>query len=172
MSFTSPNIIISHMLEPILIALSVVLLIVGIVGSVLPVLPGPPLSWLGLLLLKFVPSISFRISWTAIIVVGLFTLVVAILDNVLPIWSTKRIGGNKMVVWGAGIGFFIGFWFGPFGIILGPFIGALLGGLASGSHILPALKHASGAFIGFFAGIVLKFINLGVIVYWFVKVLV
>ena len=160
------------MLEPILIALSVVLLIVGIVGSVLPVLPGPPLSWLGLLLLKFVSSISYRISWTVIVVVGLFTLVVAILDNVLPIWSTKRNGGNKMVVWGAGIGFFAGFWFGPLGIVLGPFVGALLGGLASGSHILPALKHASGAFIGFFAGIVLKFINLGVIVYWFVKVLV
>ena len=160
------------MLEPLIIALAAVLLIAGIAGSVLPVLPGPPLSWLGLLMLKFVPSVSHRLSWTAIVVIGLFTLVVAILDNILPIWSTKRIGGNKKVVWGAGIGFIAGFWIGPVGIILGPFVGALIGGLISGSHLKPALKHASGAFIGFVAGIVLKFINLGVLVYWFVKVLV
>ena len=69
-------------------------------------------------------------------------------------------------------GFIAGFWFGPFGIVLGPFMGALVAGLISGSHLKAALKHASGALIGFFTGIVLKFINLGVIVYWFVKVLV
>lgn len=160
------------MVGSILIILAVVLLISGIAGSVLPVLPGPPLSWLGLLILKFVPSISQHLSWTAVIVVGLFTLLVFILDNLLPIWSTKKIGGGKAVVWGAGLGFVAGFWFGPFGIILGPFVGALVAGLISGSHIKAALKHASGAFIGFFAGIVLKFINLGVIVYWFVKVLI
>lgn len=160
------------MLEPILIALAIILLVVGIIGSVLPVLPGPPLSWLGLLMLKFVPSVSHHLSWTVIIVVGLFTLVVTILDNLLPIWSTKRIGGDKKVVWGAGMGFVAGFWFGPLGVVFGPFVGALVGGLISGSHLKPALKHASGAFIGFLAGIVLKFINLGVLVYYFVKVLV
>ena len=81
-------------------------------------------------------------------------------------------GGSRVVVWGAAIGFVVGFWFGPLGIIFGPFIGALVAGLVSGSRIKAAFKHASGAFIGFFTGIVLKFINLGVIVYWFVKVLV
>ena len=65
------------MLEPLLIGLSAILLLVGIVGSVLPVLPGPPLSWLGLLLLKFIPSVGHRISWIVIIVVGLFTILVA-----------------------------------------------------------------------------------------------
>ncbi|MGV8962509.1 MAG: DUF456 domain-containing protein [Candidatus Saccharimonadaceae bacterium] len=160
------------MFEILLIILATLLLIAGIVGSVLPVLPGPPLSWIGLLLLKFIPSVSHRISWTEIVIIGLFTLFIAILDNVLPIWSTKRIGGNKKVVWGAGIGFVAGFWFGPLGIILGPFVGALVGGLISGSHIKLAMKHASGAFLGFMGGIVLKFINLGVLVYYFIKVLV
>lgn len=160
------------MLEPILIALAVILLIIGVVGSVLPILPGPPLSWVGLLVLKFAPSMSDRLSWTVVIVVGLFTLIIAVLDNILPVWSTKKLGGSKYVVWGSSIGLMAGFWFGPLGIILGPFVGALFGGLVSGAHILPALKHASGAFIGFFTGIVLKFINLGVIVYWFVKVLI
>lgn len=160
------------MLEAILIALAVILIIVGIAGSVLPVLPGPPLSWLGLLVLKFAPSIGERLSWSVVVAVGLLTLAVFILDNVLPVWSTKKIGGSKKVVWGAGIGSVAGFWFGPFGIILGPFIGAMVAGLVSGLHIKAALKHASGAFVGFFTGIVLKFINLGVIVYWFVKVVV
>ena len=159
------------MFEALLIILAVILLITGIVGSVLPILPGPPLSWVGLLILKSIPSVSHQLSWYVIISVGLLTLVVFILDNLLPIWSTKKIGGSKIVVWGAGLGFVAGFWLGPFGIIIGPFIGALIAGLISGSHIKAALKHASGAFIGFFTGIVLKFINLGVIVYWFVKVL-
>ncbi|HUI32797.1 MAG TPA: hypothetical protein VLY84_04205, partial [Dysgonamonadaceae bacterium] len=66
------------MLEPLIIALAAILLIVGIVGSVLPVLPGPPLSWLGLLILKFAPSVSHRLSWTVIILVGLFTIIVVI----------------------------------------------------------------------------------------------
>ena len=160
------------MLEPILIVFAAVLLIVGVVGSILPVLPGPPLSWLGLLVLKFVPSASLKLSWSVIIIIGLFTLVVFILDNFLPLWSTKKMGGSQKVVWGAGIGFFAGFWFGPLGVIFGPFVGALIAGIISGSHLKPALKHASGAFIGFFTGVVLKFINLGVIVYWFVRVLV
>lgn len=160
------------MLEPLLITLATILLIVGIVGSVLPVLPGPPLPWLGLLVLKFIPSVSPHLTWTVIIVLGILTLIVAIFDNVLPIWSTKRIGGNKKVVWGAGIGFVVGFWFGPLGIIFGPFVGALVGGLISGSPITSAMKYASGAFIGFLVGIVLKFINLGVLVYYFVKVLI
>ncbi len=159
------------MFEALLITLAVILLIAGIAGSVLPILPGPPLSWLGLLILKFIPSFSHQLSWSLIIFLGLFTLVVFVLDNLLPIWSAKKIGGSKVVVWGAGLGFVAGFWLGPSGIIFGPFIGALIAGLISGSHIKAALKHASGAFIGFFIGIVFKFINLGVIVYWFVKVL-
>ncbi|HZJ80063.1 MAG TPA: DUF456 family protein, partial [Dysgonamonadaceae bacterium] len=123
------------MLEAILITLAVILLIVGIAGSVLPVLPGTPLSWLGLLLLKFVPSVGYHLSWSVVVAVGLFTLVVVVLDNLLPIWSTKKIGGSKKVVWGAAIGFVAGFWFGPLGIILGPFVGALVAGILSGSHI-------------------------------------
>ncbi len=159
------------MLEPLLITLALILLIAGVAGSVLPVLPGPPLSWLGLLVLKFVASLNEHLSWSIIISVGLFTIVVFILDNLLPIWSTMKIGGSKVVVWGAGLGLFLGFWFGPLGIIFGPFVGAFVAGLISGSHIKAAFKHASGAFLGFFTGIVLKFINLGVIIYWFVKVL-
>lgn len=88
------------MLEPILIILSIILLIAGIAGSVLPVLPGPPLSWLGLLVLKLTPSVSQQLTWSVVIAVAVLTLAVFILDNLLPIWTTKNIGGSKMVVWG------------------------------------------------------------------------
>ena len=78
---------------------------------------------------------------------------------------------SKFVVWGTAFGFIVGFWFGPYGIILAPFLGAMLASIISGAHIKAAIIQASGAFLGFFLGIVLKFINLGVIGYWFVKVL-
>lgn len=159
------------MLEPLLIFIAIILFLTGVIGSVLPVLPGAPLSWLGLLLLKFVSKFALHLSWSVIIGVGLFTLLVFVLENLLPIWSTKLMGASRLVVWGAALGFIAGFWFGPFGIIFAPFLGALLASLVSGVHIKSALKHASGAFIGLFLGIVLKFINLGVIGYWFVKVL-
>lgn len=159
------------MIEPLLIVLAIILFIVGIIGSVLPVLPGTPLSWLGLLILKFVPSLHDHVSWKVVILLGVFTVIVTVFDNILPIWCTRKVGGNNKVVLGAGIGFVTGFWFGPLGIILGPFVGALIGGIISGTRINQAFKHASGAFVGFLIGVVLKFINLGVLLFYFVKFL-
>lgn len=160
------------MLDSLLIFIAVTLFLVGVVGSILPVLPGAPLSWMGLFLLKFTPSVRPYLSWYAIIGVGLFTLIVFILDNILPIWSTRIMGAGKIVVWGTALGFVVGCWFGLLGIVLAPFLGAMIASIISGAHIKEAINHASGAFVGFFLGIVLKFINIGVIGYWFVKVLI
>lgn len=159
------------MLDPVIIILSAILVIVGAVGTIAPVLPGVPLCWAGLLLLKLAPSLRDDISWTTIIVLGVITLIVSVLDNILPAWSTRKMGGNKSVVWGASVGTIIGFFFGPVGIIVGPFIGALLGGLLSGSRIKPSIKHASGAFLGFLSGLIIKLINVAMIVFFYVKAL-
>lgn len=104
--------------DTIWIILAGLLLLVGAVGTVAPILPGPPLSWGGLLALKFIPSTQDDISWTAIIVLGVLTVVVTIIDNILPVWGTKKMGGNKQVVWGATIGLLIGFFLGPWGLFL------------------------------------------------------
>lgn len=153
------------------IILAGLLLLIGAVGSIAPVIPGVPLSWAGLLVLKFVPYTRDEISWSAIIWLGVLTAVISVLDNVLPVWGTKKMGGNKKVVWGATIGLLIGFFFGPWGIILGPFVGALAGGLLSGTRFVPATKQATGAFVGYIVGLVLKLTTVGVIAFFFVRTL-
>ncbi|MDO5522961.1 MAG: DUF456 domain-containing protein [Bacteroidia bacterium] len=158
--------------EPLLIAIAVICVIVGAVGTVAPVLPGVPLCWSGLLILKFVPSVTGSVSWAVVVVLGIITLVVTVIDNILPMWGTRKMGGNKKVVWGATIGLLIGFFLGPWGIIFGPFVGALIGGLISGSKFRIATKHATGAFLGYLAGLVIKLITVGLIVFFFVVALV
>ncbi|MFA7492113.1 MAG: DUF456 domain-containing protein [Proteiniphilum sp.] len=158
--------------DTIWIILAGLLLLVGAVGTIVPILPGPPLSWGGLLALKFIPSTQDDISWRTVIVLGVLTLIVTFLDNVLPVWGTRKMGGNKQVVWGATIGLLIGFFLGPWGIIFGPFIGAFAGGLLSGTQFIAAVRQATGAFFGFIAGLVLKLITVGLVIFFFVRTLV
>jgi hypothetical protein len=153
------------------IIFAVLLLVVGAIGTVAPVIPGVPLSWGGLLLLKFLPSTQDEISWTAIILLGILTVVITLLDNILPVWGTKKMGGNKKVVWGATLGLLVGFFLGPWGIILGPFVGALAGGILSRTKFFNAVKHATGAFLGYITGLVLKLITVGLILFFFLRVL-
>ena len=152
------------------VILSVIFLLVGMVGVIVPILPGVPMCWLGLLMLKFAPSFRDEISWTTLIVLGVIALVITVLDNFLPMWGTKQMGGNKAVVGGATIGLIVGLFFGLLGIIFGPFIGAFIGGIVSGSKVLSATKHAVGAFIGFMAGMMLKFGMVVVILFFYVRV--
>lgn len=154
------------------IVLAALLLIVGAVGTIAPVLPGLPVSWGAILGLKFIPSTQDDISWTVVVVLGVVTAVITILDNALPIWGTKRMGGNKKVVWGATVGLIFGFFMGPLGIIFGPFVGALIGGLLSKTQFTSAFKQATGAFVGYIAGLLLKLVTLGFIIFFFVKTLV
>lgn len=154
------------------IIFAVLLLVAGAIGTVAPILPGVPLSWGGLLVLKFIPSTQDDISWLTIVILGILAVVITILDNVLPVWGTQKMGGNKKVVWGATIGLLVSFFLGPWGIIFGPFIGAFAGGILSGAKFLHAVRHATGAFLGYLAGLALKLITVGLIVFFFVLALV
>lgn len=160
------------MVDIIWIILATLSLIVGAVGTIAPVLPGLPLCWGGLLALKLIPSTQDEISWTAIIIIGVVTVVITILDSVLPIWGNKKMGGNKKVVWGATIGLLFGLFIGPWGIIFGPFIGALIGALISGSKLKPAAQQASGTFAGYLAGLILKLVTVGFIIFFFIRTLI
>ena len=150
---------------------AILLVIVGAAGAIAPVIPGPPLSWLGLLILKLLPSTQEGISWATIIILAIITIVITVLDNLLPVWGTKKMGGNRKVVWGATIGLLIGFFLGPFGIIFGPFVGAFIGAIISGNRLKKATKQASGAFGGYLAGLLLKLILVGFIIFFFVRTL-
>jgi len=143
-----------------------ILMLVGLAGSILPFLPGPPLSYIGLILqqLREAPPFSSKFLW---IWAGV-TLAVVIIDYVIPIYGTKKFGGTKYGVWGCTIGLIIGLFFGPVGIIAGPFVGAFVGELIGNANSDHALKAALGSFIGFLAGTLLKLIACAMMTYYYV----
>ncbi|MGV8093240.1 MAG: DUF456 domain-containing protein [Mangrovibacterium sp.] len=149
-----------------LIGLGILLLILGILGAILPVLPGPPLNYVALLLLHFTAkyqfSAKFLITWAII------TIVVSLLDYVIPAWGTKKFGGSKRGIWGSVIGLIIGmFFFPPFGIIIGPIAGAVIGEFTAGKSHQEALRAGLGSFVGFLAGTMIKLIASGMMAWYF-----
>lgn len=155
-------------MDYILIALGVIFIISGILGCVLPVIPGPPLSYIGLLFLHFTERYQFSSKF--LIIWAVITVVVYALDYIIPAWGTKKFGGSKRGVWGSIIGLVIGmFFFPPFGIIVGPFVGAVVGELSSGKDSGLALKSGFGSFLGFLVGTLLKLITSGMMTWYFFK---
>lgn len=127
---------------------AIILGIIGFIGSFLPVLPGPPLSWLGLLLLFFSDTVGDEISTSALVVTCVIAVVVTVLDFVLPSVFTKIAGGHKSGSTGALIGMILGIVFTPVGMVLGSFLGALIGELVfENQDLASALKAALGTFV-------------------------
>jgi uncharacterized protein YqgC (DUF456 family) len=157
-------------METFLIILAGIFVITGFLGSVLPVLPGPPLSFLGLVILHLTNVAQF--SSTFFIVWAIIVIVVQLLDALIPIWGTKKFGGSKRGVRGSVIGLFAGLFMGPFGIVIGPFLGALLGELSANKNSKEAIRAAFGAFMGFIVGTVSKLIVAGFMIYYFVEAMI
>lgn len=128
----------------------------GLIGAFLPVIPGPPLAWLGLLFLNFTAvPISAAFLWTTLGV----ALLVTVLDYVVPPLWTKKYGGSKKGVWGSTLGLLIGIFLGPVGIIAGPFVGAYLGELWNNpKDRSKAFFAAFGSFLGFLLSTGIKFV--------------
>jgi uncharacterized protein YqgC (DUF456 family) len=142
-------------MELVLIISGILLLIVGLVGAVLPI-PGPPVSFAGLLCLHFSDKIEY--SGSALWIFGLLAGAMFVLDYYSPVYFAKRFGGSKYGQWGTVIGLIVGLiWLGPF-FILGPFFGAFIGEVIGGLKPEKALKPAFGSFIGFLAGMFGKII--------------
>ena len=145
------------------------LMISGIAGCLLPVLPGPPLSYLGLIAIHLTSKIEFTSKF--LILWGIIVVVVSILDFVIPIWGTKFFGGSKFGIWGSMIGLLAGVFFPPIGIIAGPFIGAVAGELIAGNKA-NALKAGFGSFIGFIAGTIVDLLVSLIMLYYFIAALI
>lgn len=152
-------------MDILLIILGIILILVGLAGSVIPGLPGPPLSYLGILLMHWTKSYQYEtkmlVTWAVIVII------VTIIDYVVPIWGTKRFGGTRAGMWGSTIGLIIGvillpmlgIVLGPFGILGilgGPFLGAWIGEKYAGQDNQKAIRAAIGSFIGFLAGTIMK----------------
>jgi uncharacterized protein len=143
------------------------LMILGILGNILPFLPGIPICYLALLLQQFRTSkpfgIQFLILWAVVVII------VIILDYLFPIYSTKKFGGSRYGIWGCTLGFLAAFWLGPVGIIIGPFIGAFIGEMISSKDSKLALRAAVGSFAGFLFGTLIKLITSAVMAWYFLK---
>lgn len=142
-----------------LLILGFLLMLVGILGSFLPVLPGPPISWIGLLLLYLTKAVPD--NWWVLSVTFALAMAITILDYIIPAMGTKRFGGTKAGMWGTIIGLLVAIFvpvFGPFGIIIWPFIGALVGELLNKANQKTALKAAFGSFLGFLTGTFMKLV--------------
>ena len=154
------------MLDIILIILGVLCLITGLMGCILPFLPGPPVAYLGLVLLHFTDKVQY--TTTQLIVWLLIVVVVQILDYFTPMLGSKYSGGSKWGNWGCIIGTLIGLLFLPWGVIFGPFLGAVIGELLGNKEFSQALRSGVGSLIGFLLGTFLKFVVCGYFCYQFI----
>ena len=137
-------------MDIILVSLAAILMIIGILGSFLPVLPGVPISWVGFLVFYLAPSVPIN-YWFLGITFAIAVFIYA-LNLIIPAMGTKRYGGSKSGMIGATLGLVIGLFSPiPFGVIIGPFVGAFIGEIINKSDRKSALKAAYGSFIGFLA---------------------
>lgn len=134
-------------------------ILIGVVGCIIPGLPGVPVAYVGLWIAQAADRVDF--SWKVLVVWGVVTIVVSILDYVVPAWGTKRYGGSKFGVWGSMIGVLVGLAFGVVGVIIGPLVGAIIGELIGGKELTQALRAGWGSFVGFLFGTIIKLICCG-----------
>lgn len=144
------------MIDVLIFSLAFLLLIGGIAGCILPILPGAPLSYGGLLLLQFTGKADFStaqlVSWLVIVIV------LQVIDYITPLMGSKYSGGTDFGNRGCIAGTLLGLFFMPWGIIFGPFIGAVAGELLGGRDLPHAIKSGIGSLIGFLLGTLLKVI--------------
>jgi uncharacterized protein YqgC (DUF456 family) len=145
-------------MDSILVIIGFCCMLIGVIGSFLPVVPGAPMSWVGLALLYFttvIPANYWVLSITLLV-----TIITSILEYIIPSRGTKRFGGSSYGIWGTNIGLVAGLLSPiPFGFLIGAFTGALIGELLHDSkNHKRAWKAAAGSFIGFLASSFMQFL--------------
>ena len=145
-------------MDLLLIIISGVLIILGIIGSFMPILPGPLTSWFGLFILNLISSIE--IENTLLTITFIIAVTIFILDSLIPIYGSKYFGATKYGIIGASIGLVIGILTPiPFGILIGPIMGALIGELLFNKDLKKSIKSSIGVLIGFVASSFIKFVT-------------
>ena len=146
-------------MDIVLLILAFFMMLIGLIGCIVPGLPGTPIAYVGLWIAQATEKIHF--SWQFLLIWGIVVVIISVLDYVVPAWGTKHYGGTKWGVWGSTIGVFVGLFFGAMGVILGPLVGAVIGELISGKQLNDALKAGWGSFVGILFGTILKLIACG-----------
>ena len=154
-----------------LISVGLVFALAGLAGCIIPVIPGPLLSFLALIILSFAKHWE-PFSPTFLVIMAGLTLLVSLLDYVAPVFGAKKYGGSKSGVWFSALGMFLGIFFlPPWGMLIGAFAGAMAGEWLAGKEGRASLQAAWGVFVGNVVGTGLKLAFCGVIVFFYVKAL-
>ena len=156
-------------MDVVLLIIAGLCIIAGIIGGIVPGLPGTPIAFAGLLIAQATERVDF--GWKVLLGWGVITVIVSVLDYVVPAWGTRRYGGTRYGVWGSTIGVFVGLFFGAAGVILGPLVGAVIGELLGGKEVKEALKAGWGSFIGLLFGTIIKLICCGMMALHFLQVI-
>jgi len=156
-------------MEWLLIIIGFLLNGLGILGCVVPGLPGPILSWLSLLLFLFIPGSD--IGWLTLSFTGVLMAIISVLDYWIPILGAKKFGSTRQGMLGGAIGIMVGlFVLPPIGIIIGPLAGTIIGDLVAGKDLSSAFNSGMGALVGFVVGTLMKLgYCIGVLVLFSVK---
>ena len=154
-------------MEYLLLTLGILCLLTGIAGCIIPVIPGTPIAYVGMLFFQFTDCIQF--STSALIIWGIIVVLSIVLDYIVPSIGSKIFGGTKWGYWGCIIGTLLGMFIFPWGIIAGPFLGAFIGELMGKKDTITALKSGIGSLIGFLCG---TFLKLVICIYFIVEVFI
>jgi uncharacterized protein YqgC (DUF456 family) len=137
------------------VILAVVLVCLGLAGSVMPALPGVPLVFAGLLLAAWVGEFE-QVTWVTLGVLGLLTVVSFVIDLVATALGARRVGATRLAVAGAALGTLGGMFLGLPGLILGPFVGAVAGELMSHGQVQQATRAGLATWVGLIFGTLAK----------------
>lgn len=155
------------MSSTIALIIAFILFLIGLVGTLLPVMPGVALIWSGMLVYGLITGFE-AFGWTFLLGQALIALAVLGIDYFLTAMGSKYFGGSKAALWGAAGGLLVGIFFFPVGLLIGPFIGATLADLIARKNSSQAVKSGLGASIGFWTALPLKLIMEIVMITWFI----
>jgi uncharacterized protein YqgC (DUF456 family) len=155
-------------LSILMVILGALLMIVGVIGCIVPALPGPILAFVALILISIPGGWVLFPVWV-LIVLGVFAVGTAVADNLLPALSSKKAGASKAGIWGSIVGMIAGSFLSPIGTIIGAFVGALAGELIFNPDNKEPLKAAAGVFKGTVLAMLIKLVVTGVIGWFFVR---
>src|SRR5574340_319198 len=138
--------------EIILFAISLMIMLIGMAGIILPIIPSIPLIWIGTFLYAVFTHFE-KITWMVLLTFALLTIFSIVLENLGNVYGAKRFGATRWGIVGSVIGTGVGFYFGgPIGLILGPIVGTVIFELIGGKGYKGALKSGLGNFVGFLGG--------------------
>ena len=156
-------------MDVVIVVIGLILALAGIIGCILPIIPGPIFSFLALILLSWIKNWQ-SFSLTFLIVMASLTALLMILEYIAPALGAKKYGASKYGLWGSVIGMFIGIFFiPPWGMIVGAFVGALVGELLAGKSGKKALRAGWGILIGNVLVIGLKLAFTTVALFYYIK---